>query len=60
MIRAGYKQVSRQTSIIVMTDTPTKGFLAAAQQSGAKLGQGFSSSSRRRPEKQPQAVQVTS
>jgi len=35
MIRAGYKEVSRQTSIIVMTDTPTKGFLAAAQQSGA-------------------------
>ena len=35
MIRAGYKEVSRQTSIIVMTDTPTKAFLAAAQQSGA-------------------------
>jgi len=35
MIRAGYQEVSRQTSIIVMTDTPTKAFLEAAQQSGA-------------------------
>jgi DNA-binding response OmpR family regulator len=35
MIRAGYREVSRQTSIIVMTDTPTKAFLEAAQQSGA-------------------------
>jgi DNA-binding response OmpR family regulator len=35
MIRAGYEGVPRQTSIIVMTDTPTKAFLTAAQQSGA-------------------------
>jgi DNA-binding response OmpR family regulator len=35
MIRAGYRDVSRQTSIIVMTNTPTKAFLEAAQQSGA-------------------------
>lgn len=35
MIRAGYLDVSRQTSIIVMTDTPTKVFLDAAQNSGA-------------------------
>lgn len=35
MIRAGYKDVSRQTSIIAMTDTPTRAFLDAAQQSGA-------------------------
>jgi DNA-binding response OmpR family regulator len=34
MIRAGYEEVSRQTSIIVMTDTPTKAFLKAAQESG--------------------------
>jgi len=35
MIRAGYREVSRQTSVIVMTDTPTKAFLDAAQQAGA-------------------------
>jgi len=35
MIRAGYQDVSRQTSIIIMTDTPTRAFLSAAQQSGA-------------------------
>lgn len=35
MIRAGYQEVSRQTSVIVMTDTPTKAFLHAAQESGA-------------------------
>lgn len=35
LIRAGFKDVSRQTSIIVMTDTPTKAFLEAAQKSGA-------------------------
>lgn len=34
LIRAGYEDVSRQTSIIVMTDTPTKAFLKAAQESG--------------------------
>lgn len=44
-IRAGYKDVSRQTSIIVMTDTPTKTFLQAAQKSGADemLARPFSS-----------------
>ncbi len=35
LIRAGFKDVPRQTSIIVMTDTPTKAFLDAAQKSGA-------------------------
>jgi DNA-binding response OmpR family regulator len=35
LIRAGYEEVPRQTSIIVMTDTPTKVFLTAAQESGA-------------------------
>lgn len=34
LIRAGYKNVSRLLSIIVMTDTPTKAFLDAAQASG--------------------------
>ena len=45
MIRAGYRDVSRQTSIIVMTDTPTKAFLDAAQQSGVDemLARQFSS-----------------
>ncbi len=45
MIRAGYMEVSRQTSIIVMTDTPTKAFLDAAQQSGVDemLARPFSS-----------------
>ena len=45
MIRAGFKDVSRQTSIIVMTDTPTKAFLDAAQQSGVDemLARPFSS-----------------
>jgi DNA-binding response OmpR family regulator len=47
MIRTGYKEVSRQTSIIVMTDTPTKAFLDAAQQAGADemLARPFSSKS---------------
>lgn len=47
MIRAGYKEISRQTSIIVMTDTPTKAFLDAAQQAGADemLARPFSSKS---------------
>jgi DNA-binding response OmpR family regulator len=47
MIRAGFKDVSRQTSIIVMTDTPTKAFLDAAQQAGADemLARPFSSKS---------------
>jgi DNA-binding response OmpR family regulator len=35
MIRNGYESVPRQTSIIVMTDTPTTAFLKAAQESGA-------------------------
>lgn len=45
MIRAGFREVSRQTSIIVMTDTPTKAFLDAAQQSGVDemLARPFSS-----------------
>lgn len=45
LIRAGYQDVSRQTSIIVMTDTPTKVFLAAAQESGVDemLARPFSS-----------------
>lgn len=45
MIRAGYADLSRQTSIIVMTDTPTKDFLKAAQESGADemLARPFSS-----------------
>lgn len=34
LIRAGYKNVSRLLSIIVMTDTPTKAFLDAAQAAG--------------------------
>lgn len=34
LIRGGYKNVSRLLSIIVMTDTPTKAFLDAAQASG--------------------------
>ena len=34
LIRAGYKNVSRLLSIIVMTDTPTRAFLDAAQASG--------------------------
>ena len=44
-IRAGYQDVCRQTSIIVMTDTPTKTFLEAAQKSGADemLARPFSS-----------------
>ena len=44
-IRAGYRDVSRQTSIIVMTDTPTKAFLDVAQQSGVDemLARPFSS-----------------
>jgi DNA-binding response OmpR family regulator len=47
LIRGGYKDVSRQTSIIVMTDTPTKVFLDAAQQAGADemLARPFSSKS---------------
>jgi len=45
MIRSGFREVSRQTSIIVMTDTPTKAFLDAAQQSGVDemLARPFSS-----------------
>ena len=45
LIRAGYADLSRQTSIIVMTDTPTKSFLTAAQESGADemLARPFSS-----------------
>lgn len=45
MIRAGYADLSRQTSIIVMTDTPTKAFLQAAQESGVDemLARPFSS-----------------
>lgn len=45
LIRAGYQDISRQTSIIVMTDTPTKAFLEAAQMSGADemLARPFSS-----------------
>ncbi len=35
LIRAGYGQVARTLSIIVMTDTPTKAFLTAARESGA-------------------------
>lgn len=34
LIRAGHKNISRLLSIIVMTDTPTKVFLDAAQASG--------------------------
>lgn len=34
LIRGGYKNVSRLLAIIVMTDTPTKAFLDAAQASG--------------------------
>jgi len=34
LVRAGHKNVSRLLSIIVMTDTPTKAFLDAAQASG--------------------------
>lgn len=34
LIRAGYKNVSRLLSIIVMTDTPTRAFMDAAQASG--------------------------
>lgn len=45
MIRAGFQDISRQTSIIVMTDTPTKAFLDAAQDSGVDemLARPFSS-----------------
>lgn len=45
LIRAGYADLSRQTSIIVMTDTPTKAFLQAAQESGVDemLARPFSS-----------------
>ena len=45
LIRAGYSDLSRQTSIIVMTDTPTKTFLKAAQESGVDemLARPFSS-----------------
>lgn len=35
LIRAGYKDVSRQLSIIVMSNTSTLGFLEAARESGA-------------------------
>ena len=35
LIRAGYKNVSRQTSIIVMSNTATTAFLSAARDSGA-------------------------
>jgi CheY-like chemotaxis protein len=35
LIRAGYKNVSRQTSIIVMSNTATTSFLSAARDSGA-------------------------
>jgi DNA-binding response OmpR family regulator len=47
LIRSGHKEVSRQTSIIVMTDTPTKVFLDAAQQAGVDemLARPFSSKS---------------
>jgi two-component system, chemotaxis family, chemotaxis protein CheY len=34
LIRAGYQDVPRELSIIVMTNTPTKAFLDAAQNSG--------------------------
>lgn len=34
IIRAGYENVSRALSIIVMTDTPTQKFIEAARQSG--------------------------
>lgn len=34
LVRAGHKSISRLLSIIVMTDTPTKAFLDAAQASG--------------------------
>jgi DNA-binding response OmpR family regulator len=34
LVRAGHKNISRLLSIIVMTDTPTKAFLDAAQSSG--------------------------
>lgn len=34
LIRAGFKTVKRETSIIVMTNTPTSAFLEAAQTSG--------------------------
>jgi len=34
LIREGYKNVPRELSIIAMTDTPTKAFLDAAQNSG--------------------------
>ncbi|MEQ1782499.1 MAG: response regulator [Hyphomonadaceae bacterium] len=45
MIRAGFKDVARQTSIIVMTDTPTKAFLETAKESGVDemLARPFSS-----------------
>lgn len=33
-IRAGYQNVNRATSVIVMTDTPTQKFIDAARQSG--------------------------
>jgi two-component system chemotaxis response regulator CheY len=34
MIRAGYRDVNRATSIIIMTDTPTQKFIDAARESG--------------------------
>ncbi|MDZ4760063.1 MAG: response regulator [Alphaproteobacteria bacterium] len=34
LIRGGYKHVNRHTSIIAMTNTPTKAFLDAARESG--------------------------
>ena len=34
LIRSGYQNVSRLLSVIVMTDTPTRTFLDAAQASG--------------------------
>ena len=47
LIRAGHKEVPRESSIIVMTDTPTKVFLDAAQQAGVDemLARPFSSKS---------------
>jgi two-component system, chemotaxis family, chemotaxis protein CheY len=34
-IRGGYKTVPRETSIIIMTETPTKSFIEAAREAGA-------------------------
>lgn len=45
LIRSGYADVPRQLSIIAMTDTPTKAFLKAAEESGVDemLARPFSS-----------------